>query len=147
MTVLVVDDDEQMLGLVERWLADAGYNVVTCSRFTDARNHLSTHKVDALITDLRLGAYNGLQLALRLVQAGSTTPVLVTSGYDDIVSRRDAMACGASCFLLKPFDREFLLRHLSEALAARGQHRDCADGGRHGVAAQPRRAAGGAAHR
>ena len=38
MSALVVDNDEQMLGLVGRWLSDAGYEVVACSRFEAARD-------------------------------------------------------------------------------------------------------------
>ena len=115
-SVLVVDDDEQMLGLVEHWLEDAGYEVVACSRFEAARDYLLAHPPDALVTDVRLGAYNGLQLALRASRSAPGTAVLVMSAYDDIVSRRDAAAFGGR-FMLKPFDRELLLNELSEASA------------------------------
>ena len=115
-SVLVVDDDEQMLGLVEHWLEEAGYDVVACSRFEAARDHLLAHPPDALVTDVRLGAYNGLQLALRASRITPRTAVLVISAYDDVVSRRDAEAFGGR-FVLKPFDRESLLNELSEASA------------------------------
>jgi DNA-binding response OmpR family regulator len=114
MSALVVDNDEQMLGLVGSWLSDAGYEVVACSRFEAAREYLAAHPLDALVTNLRLGAYNGLQLALRASRMGAGTAVLVMSAYDDIVSRRDAAACGGR-FVLKPFDRESLLTELEEA--------------------------------
>ena len=115
-SVLVVDDDEQMLGLVEHWLEDAGYEVFACSRFETARDYLLAHPPDALVTDVRLGAYNGLQLALRVSHTAPGTAVLVMSAYDDVVSRRDAVAFGGR-FMLKPFDRELLLNELSEASA------------------------------
>jgi DNA-binding response OmpR family regulator len=114
-SVLVVDDDVETLGIVEFWLADAGYDVVTCSRFDAARNYLASHPLDALVTDIRLGEFNGLQLALRASEPGRRIAVVVMSAYDDVVSRRDAEAVGR--FLLKPFDREELLAQLSEALA------------------------------
>jgi len=113
-SVLIVDNDEHMLGLVEQWLSDAGYEVVACSRFEAAREYLAAHPFDALVTNLRLGAYNGLQLALRASWMGAGTAVIVMSAYDDVVSRRDAAACGAR-FMLTPFDRESLLTELSEA--------------------------------
>lgn len=113
-SVLLVDDDEQMLGLVGHWLEDAGYEVTACSRFETARDCMLASRPDALVTDLRLGAYNGLQLALRASQNGPGTVVLVMSAYDDIVSRRDAAAFG-SRFILKPFGREALLAELSQA--------------------------------
>jgi len=116
MSVLVVDDDVQLLGMVEDWLAQAGYDVVACSRFEAARNYLAAHPLDALVTDLRLGEFNGLQLALQASDPRRRTAVLVMSAYDDVVSRRDAAACGGR-FMLKPFDRESLLTQLSDALS------------------------------
>jgi DNA-binding NtrC family response regulator len=115
-SVLVVDDDLQILGLVEHWLAKAGYDVVASSHFESARQYLASHRVDALITDLRLGEFNGLQLALRASQMEPKAAVVVMSAFDDVVSRRDAAAVGGH-FILKPFDRETFLAALSEALA------------------------------
>jgi len=114
-SVLVVDDDVETLGIVEFWLEDAGYDVVTCSRFDAAKNYLASHSLDALVTAIRLGEFNGLQLALRASEPGRRMAVVVMSAYDDVVSRRDAEAVGR--FILKPFDREQLLAQLSEALA------------------------------
>ena len=116
MSVLVVDDDVHLLGMVEYWLAEAGYDVVACSCFEAARNYLAAHPLDALVTDLRLGEFNGLQLALQASDPGRRTAVLVMSAYDDVVLRRDAAACGGR-FMLKPFDRESLLTQLSDALS------------------------------
>jgi two-component system response regulator GlrR len=115
-TVLVVDDDRDVLGLLEYWLAEAGYDVVACSRFEAARTYLSTHVPDALVTDVRLGAFNGLQLALLVSQTGLPTAVLLMSAYDDPLVRRDASACGGR-FLLKPVDRDYFLTELGGALA------------------------------
>ena len=116
-SVLVVDDDVETLGIVEYWLAEAGYDVVTCSHFDSARNYLASHPLDALVTDIRLGEFNGLQLALRASEPGRRIAVVVMSAYDDVVSRRDAETVGGR-FMLKPFDREELLARLSEALSA-----------------------------
>lgn len=116
-SVLVVDDDVETLAIVEFWLKDTGYDVVTCSRFDAARNYLAAHSPDALVTDIRLGEFNGLQLALRASEPGRRIAVVVMSAYDDVVSRRDAETVGGR-FVLKPFDREELLARLSEALSA-----------------------------
>ena len=118
-SVLVVDDDRQILGMIEYWLAEAGYDVVACSCFDAARTYLGTHTPDALIADIRLGAFNGLHLALFSSQTHRPTALLLMSAYDDVVVRRDAAACGGR-FLLKPLDREELLTQLSEALAEDG---------------------------
>lgn len=79
-SVLVVDDDVETLAIVEFWLKDTGYDVVTCSRFDAARNYLAAHSPDALVTDIRLGEFNGLQLALRACEPGRRTAVVVCRG-------------------------------------------------------------------
>jgi DNA-binding response OmpR family regulator len=112
--VVIVEDDEQLLGLLECWLTDAGYDVVACVRFADAKTYLANHTPDILLTDLRLGAYNGLQLALLVREVHPDVAVVVLSGYDDPVLRKEAAQYGAR-YLRKPITSEDLLRHLDEA--------------------------------
>jgi DNA-binding response OmpR family regulator len=116
-TVLVVDDDQNVLALVEYWLTDAGYDVVACARFDAARTYLAAHTPDALVADVRLGAFNGLHLVLMAAERPQTA-LLLLSGHDDVVVRRDGAACGAR-FLLKPVRRDELLAELTAALDGR----------------------------
>jgi DNA-binding NtrC family response regulator len=117
-TVLLVDDDAQLLTAIRQWLEGAGYQVVSCGRFEDARAYLRSHAPDVVLSDVRLGAFNGLQLAIYLAEARPATAVMLMSGYDDPVLRRDADMCGAR-FFLKPLDREDLLAGIEQAVASR----------------------------
>jgi DNA-binding NtrC family response regulator len=107
-SALVVEPNElDMSGIVSA-LSGSGFRVSATDNYTDAKALLSTHPPLVLVTEVRLGAYNGLQLALR---AGSVTPrvtIIVTSGYPDRVLQRDAERVGAT-FALKPFDAPELL--------------------------------------
>ena len=80
--VLIVDDDRAILGLVEHWLTAAGYSVVACDRFETAKQHLADAQPDVLLTDVRLGAFNGLQLVILAKEMGPHTAV-VMSAFDD----------------------------------------------------------------
>ena len=96
-----------MIGMVST-LTESGFTVSVADNYSDAKAFLSAHPPLVLVTEVRLGAYNGLQLALR---AGSMTPrvtVIVTSGYPDSVLQRDAERVGAT-FALKPLDALELL--------------------------------------
>jgi len=112
---VLVDDDRQLLNVMRSLLQDAGCDVIAFDHFSDAKKHLTTDaSPDILITDVRLGAFNGLQLALmaRLEHPEMTT--IVMTGYDDPVLRRDAERAGA-VYLVKPVSPESLI----DALRAR----------------------------
>ena len=111
--VLIVDDDRAILGLVEQWLTAAGYSVVACDRFETAKQHLADAQPDVLLTDVRLGAFNGLQLVILAKEMGPHTAV-VMSAFDDPMLRKDANLCGAG-YLTKPFTRDQVLAALEEA--------------------------------
>ncbi len=108
--VLLVEDDESVMRLLERWFSQAGYDVVSCPRFLDARHFLAAHTPDVLVTDVRLGEYNGLHLVMLAKGSKPESVAIVVSGFDDSVMRDEAQRAGA-VFLLKPLDREELLKH------------------------------------
>lgn len=111
---LVVDDDVQVLSLLKRWLEDAGYDVSTTVSFADAKLLIESDKPDVLVVDVRLEAFNGIQLAVRARAERFDTRIAIVSGFDDPVLRREAMACAAA-FLLKPLNRAELLQALGAA--------------------------------
>jgi DNA-binding NtrC family response regulator len=106
--VLVVDDDPQLLRLVSQWLRDGGFNVTPCNSFNEAKQLLASAPPDVLVTDVRLGAFNGLQLVILVKEQHPTTRTVVMSAYDDPALRREADQCGAS-YLVKPFNSEAVL--------------------------------------
>ena len=79
--------------------------------FEDARRALRTTAFDALITDVRLGAFNGLQLAVMARDTHPEIRVIVFSGFDDPVLRSDAEHIGA-LYLVKPVTSSQLLEIL-----------------------------------
>ena len=115
--ILVVDDDRQVLRYLTELLQEAGYDTVSCERFLDAKGMLTTSRPDLLLTDLRLGAYNGLQLAIFARERHPGLPVIVLTGYEDPTLRDEATRTGAG-FLVKPVTRAVLLDTLTKALAA-----------------------------
>jgi DNA-binding response OmpR family regulator len=117
--VLLVDDDLAVLALVRTWLTAAGYTVTACHRFEDAKQQLTTQTPDVLVADVRLGAYNGIQLVLQARARSPRTQIVAITGFDDPLLRREARRAGA-VYLLKPFTHDQML----EAVA--GHPRDSA---------------------
>ena len=106
--VVVVDDDPSLLLLMERWLTSAGYEVEVYNEFKSARARLVAQTPDVLITDVRLGAFNGLHLVVIAKQARPEMTAIVLTGFEDHVLQHDAISAGAE-FLLKPVSAERLL--------------------------------------
>ena len=101
MRVLMIDDDQEYLGLCTIILREGGHDVTACSDFNEGRRLLSDDHFDALITDVRLGAFNGLHLIA--LAAPSVVTKIAMSAFLDPVIRRDAEQAGAR-FIVKPTD-------------------------------------------
>lgn len=101
-SILVVDDDLVLLDALEGAFKEAGdLKVVALANFEDAKRLLRSETFDVLITDVRLGAFNGLQLAVLARDVNPATQLIVFSGFDDPVLRHDAEQIGA-LYLTKP---------------------------------------------
>jgi DNA-binding response OmpR family regulator len=96
-------------------LQAAGYEAVSCGQFDEARRLLKTAPPDLLLVDVRLGAYNGLQLAIEARKSRPSIPAIVLTGYDDPTLRQEASRFGAM-FLVKPIPPDELLACIAKAL-------------------------------
>jgi two-component system response regulator YesN len=108
-SALVVDDDPQVAALVSRWLTAAGYLVTTTDDFEEAKRRVvGRTDLSVLVVDVRLGGFNGIYLAILARQQVPTVRIVVLSGWDDPVLRKEADACGA-VYLCKPITANDLL--------------------------------------
>ena len=99
---VLVDDDRQMLRYLSTVLEDAGCAVIAFDRFDDAKKHLASAAApDILLTDVRLGGHNGMQLAVLCKLKHPETVAVVITAYDDPVLKKDAESAGAK-YIVKP---------------------------------------------
>ncbi len=108
---VVVDDDAAVLRLLKDLLLGAGFEVEAYNDFPAAKERLAAGGVVVLVTDVRLGAFNGLQLVVRAKATSPDVVAIVLTGFDDHVLHQDAVGVGAH-FLLKPIRVEQLLQLL-----------------------------------
>jgi two-component system response regulator YesN len=113
--ILIVDDDPSLLEALERSFIEAGEDVVAHDSFEAARRALQSTQFDALITDVRLGAFNGLQLAVISRDTYPGIRLIVFSGFDDPVLRTEAEHVGAT-YIVKPVTGAKLLEILREPI-------------------------------
>ncbi len=108
VVVLVVGSDATDVDSTERLLRGDGHTVVVATSFEKARAILASNQPDLLITDIQLGAYNGLQLVWQRHFEQPGRPSIVTSSYPDPVLEAEARRLGCP-YLVRPFhDHELL---------------------------------------
>jgi DNA-binding response OmpR family regulator len=118
MRVLIVDDEIAMAEALKRGLDREGYSTLLAHDGQQALDFARTVDHDLLILDWMLPKLDGREVARRMRESGSCTPILMLTARDaplDIVAGLD---CGADDYLIKPFAFEVLLARL-RALARR----------------------------
>jgi two-component system cell cycle sensor histidine kinase/response regulator CckA len=112
-TVLIVDDDRQVLGLVEKMLKPQGVTVLSANRPSEAQRIFEGQQVDVLISDVVMPEMDGGKLAERLLKLQPGARVLLISGQ----AKEPAVAKLPNVrFLLKPFFPSVLVENLRELL-------------------------------
>lgn len=118
-TVLIVDDDPEIIEQVTSFLTRSGYNVLSAATGAEALARAADARPELILLDIGLGDADGLELLdglLKPAAAGdevqSPTIFMLTARYD-IEAVETALRRGASDYLMKPID----LRHLASVVA------------------------------
>lgn len=116
--VLIVDDDDMVLGLMCRVLEQAGYDVCACSNAADALNRLEVHSFDVLLLDVRMPGVSGLELFAIIQQRWPelTNRTGFVTGNVPADEMRVLMRQFKRPFLLKPFDYDDLEKFARDLL-------------------------------
>ena len=126
--VHIVDDDPSFLTAMERRLKQAGYHAVTYPSALHFLVNLATESVPScIILDVRMPNLDGLALQKRLIELGSTLPIIYLSGYLDIPVTVQAIKAGAHDFLTKPVASDELFRAIDNAVTHHQALRDLKD--------------------
>jgi len=103
-SVLVVDDEENLLLLLERVLTRDGFAVKTASGAHQALALLERETFDLAIVDIKMFPVDGITLLDELRERSPATRVVMTTAYPTPDSRMECLAKGAAVFLTKPLD-------------------------------------------
>jgi two-component system, OmpR family, response regulator len=103
MRILIVDDHEELLGLVTRALTRDGHHVLTARTERNARETLGGTSVDLILLDLGLPDGSGQELCRFLRKSGNAAPILVLTAQNAVASRVECLDSGADDYLSKPF--------------------------------------------
>jgi len=110
-TVLVADDEVNIVTLLEMELEAEDFNVVTANDGISALKILREDPPSLALLDWNMGGITGLEICQRLRDTGSSLPVIMITCRDEIDDRVAALETGADDFISKPFNiREVIAR-------------------------------------
>jgi two-component system KDP operon response regulator KdpE len=107
-TVLVVDDEPQILRALRVNLAARSYDVVTASSGRQALDAAARHHPDLVVLDLGLPDMDGVEV-IRGLRGWTTVPIIILSGRSQSVAKVQALDAGADDYVTKPFNVDELL--------------------------------------
>ena len=113
--VLLVEDDEALRVTQSLYLKQEGIEVVAVHDRTRAHQELLRQGFDVVVTDMRLGHENGMDVLRDVRELQPTAEILVITGYGSVDSAVTAMKEGAYDYLTKPVDPEQLVHTINKA--------------------------------
>lgn len=102
--ILLVEDDADLRGRVEKWLASERHSVEVSDNGRDALALLEAEKYDLIILDWVLPEMHGVEVCRLYRSKGGETPVLMLTGRGSVTEKEMGLDAGADDYLLKPFD-------------------------------------------
>jgi DNA-binding NtrC family response regulator len=114
--VLLVDDDEMLLGVLKMMLTSEKYEVLTAGDGNKAIGIVNAVDLDLVISDIRMSPMNGIEL-LRLIHAAKPNlPVVMLTAYASAKTAKECKQLGAVGYLSKPFTNDEVLGVVQHAI-------------------------------
>lgn len=115
-TILLVDDEENILRSLERLLRRDGYRILKATSGQGGLEVLKQHAVGVIISDQRMPGMTGVEFLSKVKDLYPQTVRIALSGYTELKSVTDAINKGAIYkFLTKPWDDDLLRANVQEA--------------------------------
>ena len=119
-SVLVVDDDPDLLRLMQIRLSAAGYAVTTAESAERALAQLAVARPRVVVTDLRMSGMDGMALFEAIRQQNPALPVIILTAHGTIPEAVGAVKSGVFGYLTKPFEARALLTEIERAITLGG---------------------------
>ncbi len=119
LTILIVEDEDLMRGILAGIMSDAGFRVIEASSGEQALELFAAETPALTITDIELGKMNGIELLDRIKQLDLEAMVIMITAYSSVETAIAALRKGAYDYITKPFINEDILQTVRNALRQR----------------------------
>ena len=120
--VFVIDDDESVSKSISRLMKSIGINVRTFTSAKDFLDQECQYLSGCLVLDVKMPRMSGLELQQKLIDCGSTMPIIFMSAHEDISAREQGLRAGAIAFIQKPFESRDIIELVKSTLSEFTNH-------------------------
>ncbi len=118
-TILVIDDDRNILAIIEMYLKKEGYDVVTCERGDTAMEAFRRAAPSLVVLDVMLPGMDGWEVLAKLREE-SSVPVIMLTAKGDTTDRIQGLDLGADDYMAKPFEAKELIARIKAVMRRSG---------------------------
>lgn len=108
-TILIVDDDQNIINMLNRALTFEGYQVCSANNGETALQMIDQVNPDLIILDIMMPKLNGWEVCQSIRKTNTKLPVIMLTAKDEIENRIKGLDTGADDYVVKPFNLEELL--------------------------------------
>lgn len=113
--ILLVEDDESISEMVEKYLITEGFSVTSASNGEEALNKCLSTSFDLMILDIMMPRLDGLEV-LKIIREKNALPILIMSAKDSDVDKAIGLGLGADDYIAKPFSMLELSARVKSAI-------------------------------
>jgi two-component system, OmpR family, response regulator VanR len=114
-TVLLVDDEKEIVDLLEIYLSNDGYRILKAGNGLEALEILNKHEVDLIILDIMMPKMDGIQACLK-IREQKNMPIIMLSAKSQDMDKIMGLSTGADDYVSKPFNPLELLARVKSQL-------------------------------
>jgi len=118
-SILVVDDEPELREMVEEYLTEQGYRVMTADGGVAMRKLLAEQTFDLVLLDIKMPGEDGLSLA-RYLREHYAVGIMMLTASGEVIDRIVGLEMGADDYVAKPFDPRELLARVKSVLRRTG---------------------------
>src|SRR5574337_1317135 len=119
-TILVIDDDITLIGLIEEYLNKAGYRTLTAASGVAGLQTFHEHRPDLVVLDVMMPKMDGWKVCERMREI-SDVPIIMLTAKGEERDRLHGFRLGVDDYMIKPFSFAELAARI-KAILARGRH-------------------------
>jgi len=122
-TILIVDDDKQVLRSLKIWFTNEGFNTIIVSKGSEALEVVKKMPIDAALVDLRMSKEDGIDISEKLKKIDEHLKIIIMTGFPSYETAVSAMKAGVSDYISKGSSNEKIMTIVKRAVEERKKER------------------------